>query len=181
MRGSPFPGSDLDFADRQICILGYASPAHAALGWHSFSLPSLCNPDSALAWEEQSLARAQTQQKGEKSHKGNLTAQQTLLGSLLERAGLFQPHQAQLWWFPCGCSCWGRCRWGACLLAGFVSQASLCHHPWLTSWSLSLLAQGVSPAVSHSWQCITPGCWQSVLLKVLLGIKGCWQDLHNYI
>lgn len=102
--------------DRHACILrcaslaspGPSSPpsAHTALGWDcsSPSHPCATQITSAPGLRNKAQSELKCSRKRRKVIKGNLMAQQTLLGSLLKWVWLFWPYQSQLWEFPCCCS-----------------------------------------------------------------------------
>lgn len=171
MRHSTFPGSDVDFFDRQICM--YFQMCFPGQPWtifpslcprspwltQLFPLPSLCNPNYLSPWPVRNKAQSglKRSRKRRKVIKENLMVQQTLLGSPLKRAWLFQPYQLQLWWVFCCCSSWGNIQVRSPWLPGrgFVSQCQpVAFIPVSLRGALCLLNK-VSPLTSMSPEVLT--------------------------
>lgn len=155
--------------DRYACIFrcaSLASPepsspptAHAALGWHSSSPfhPCAIQITSAPGLWGTKLSQGSNVAERRKVIKENLMAQQTLLGSPLKRARLFQPYQLQLWWVFCCCSSWGNIQVRSPWLPGrgLVSQCQpVAFIPVSLRGALGLLNK-VSPLTSMSPEVLT--------------------------
>lgn len=136
-------------------MLPWPALNHQPLVTQLFPLPSLCNPNYLSPWPVRNKAQAglKHSRKRRKVIKRNLMTQQTLLGSLLKQAWLFQPYQL-LWWVFLLLLFLGniqvRSPW---LLAGVCQSGPACGiYPRVTSGFFSLLAQqSLSINLNVSW------------------------------